>query len=69
MFLKAYTIDLKETLAPRSKGVDPDELRLAFERLQDITRIITAADTVFIAAVNGWAVGGGAEVRRSWNYS
>ncbi|KAH8119300.1 acetyl-CoA synthetase-like protein [Phellopilus nigrolimitatus] len=54
--------DLKETLAPQSNGRDPDELRRAFHQLQSITRLMTGAGTIFIAAVNGWAVGGGAEI-------
>ncbi|EJD03027.1 acetyl-CoA synthetase-like protein [Fomitiporia mediterranea MF3/22] len=54
--------DLKETLAPQSSGRDPEELRVAFEQLQSITRLMTSADTIFIAAVNGWAIGGGAEI-------
>lgn len=57
-----YWIDLKETLAPRSDGRDAAELRLAFEQLQDITRLMTTCNSIFIAAVRGWAVGGGAEV-------
>ena len=54
--------DLKETLAPMSCGRDADELRRAFEQLQEITRLMTNSDTIFFAAVRGWAVGGGAEV-------
>ncbi|KAI5118452.1 hypothetical protein M0805_006271 [Coniferiporia weirii] len=54
--------DLKQTLAPQSDGRDPDELRVAFKQLQNITRLMTGADTVFISAVKGWAVGGGAEI-------
>jgi 2-(1,2-epoxy-1,2-dihydrophenyl)acetyl-CoA isomerase len=52
--------DLKETLAPRSGDVD--ELRESFERLQEITRLLVGGRGVAIAAVNGYAIGGGAEL-------
>jgi enoyl-CoA hydratase/carnithine racemase len=52
--------DLKETLNPRTGGAE--ELRAAFEMLQDITRLMTSNPSPVIAAVNGFAVGGGAEI-------
>lgn len=52
--------DLKVTLAPRTGGVD--ELRDAFELLQDVTRHMTSMPAPVIAAVQGYAVGGGAEI-------
>lgn len=52
--------DLKETLAPRSGG--PDELRASFELLQEITRTITGMAAPVVAAVHGYAIGGGAEL-------
>ena len=55
-------IDLKETLAPKSNGSDADELRASLDDLQDITRLISGGGTIFIASVQGWAVGGGVEV-------
>ncbi len=52
--------DLKETLAPRSGGAD--ELRASFELLQEITRAITGMPAPVVAAVHGYAIGGGAEL-------
>jgi enoyl-CoA hydratase/carnithine racemase len=49
--------DLNESL-----GGDPDELRESFDRLQDLTRVLTQGPAVAIAAVHGYAVGGGAEL-------
>jgi 2-(1,2-epoxy-1,2-dihydrophenyl)acetyl-CoA isomerase len=52
--------DLKETLAPRTGS--GAELRHAFRLLQETTRLLTGAPAVFVAAVQGYAVGGGAEL-------
>lgn len=52
--------DLKETLAPRTGSAE--ELRIAFEQLQDLTRVMTSAPCPVVSAVNGYAVGGGAEI-------
>jgi 2-(1,2-epoxy-1,2-dihydrophenyl)acetyl-CoA isomerase len=52
--------DLKETLAPRTGSAA--ELRHAFGLLQEVTRLLTGAPAVFVAAVQGFAVGGGAEL-------
>jgi 2-(1,2-epoxy-1,2-dihydrophenyl)acetyl-CoA isomerase len=52
--------DLKETLAPKT-GKAP-ELRVALEMLQQITRLITSYDGIVVAAVQGYAIGGGAEL-------
>ncbi|MCU1614473.1 MAG: hypothetical protein JWO98_2013 [Frankiales bacterium] len=52
--------DLKETLAPRTGGAE--ELRVAFELLQDVTRLMVDNPSPIIAAVRGYAVGGGAEI-------
>jgi crotonobetaine/carnitine-CoA ligase len=51
--------DLKETMAPNGTQ---EELKLAFQRLQDITRLTSTAPAIFIAAIQGYAVGGGAEI-------
>ena len=52
--------DLKETLAPNTGSAA--ELRHAFGLLQEVTRVLSGAGAVFIAAVQGYAVGGGAEL-------
>lgn len=52
--------DLKETLAPRGGGAD--ELRASFDLLQEITRVMTGLPCPVIAVVDGYAVGGGAEL-------
>jgi len=52
--------DLTETLAPETGSAD--ELRVAFEQLQDITRLMAAAACPVVSAVQGYAVGGGAEI-------
>lgn len=52
--------DLKETLAPVTGTAT--ELRAAFEHLQDLTRIMTSAPCPVVSAVQGYAVGGGAEI-------
>jgi 2-(1,2-epoxy-1,2-dihydrophenyl)acetyl-CoA isomerase len=49
--------DLSESL-----GGNPDELRESFDRLQDLTRLLTQGPAVAIAAVHGYAIGGGAEL-------
>jgi 2-(1,2-epoxy-1,2-dihydrophenyl)acetyl-CoA isomerase len=52
--------DLKESLAPQTSGAA--ELRASFALLQETTRLMTASDGVVIAAVHGYAIGGGAEL-------
>jgi crotonobetaine/carnitine-CoA ligase len=52
--------DLKETLAPLNGSAA--ELRLAFNKLQDITRLTSSSSVIVIAAVQGFAIGGGAEI-------
>ncbi|MFI7067686.1 enoyl-CoA hydratase/isomerase family protein [Kribbella sp. NPDC050124] len=52
--------DLKDTLAPNTGG--PDELRGSFELLQEVTRTLTRISAPVIAAVQGFAIGGGAEI-------
>jgi 2-(1,2-epoxy-1,2-dihydrophenyl)acetyl-CoA isomerase len=52
--------DLNETLAPRTGHTD--ELRSSLELLQEITRLIVGARAVAVAAVTGYAIGGGAEL-------
>src|ERR1700730_1779351 len=52
--------DLKQTLAPRTG--EASELRDAFEQLQEVTRLITSVQCPVLAAVQGYAVGGGAEL-------
>jgi enoyl-CoA hydratase/carnithine racemase len=51
--------DLKATLAPRTGGAD--ELRGSLELLQELTRRLTLGPPV-VAAVHGYAIGGGAEL-------
>ncbi|MET0453995.1 MAG: enoyl-CoA hydratase/isomerase family protein [Mycobacterium sp.] len=52
--------DLTETLAPDTGSAD--ELRVAFDQLQEITRLMVAAPCPVVSAVHGYAVGGGAEI-------
>ncbi|KPI40600.1 putative crotonobetaine/carnitine-CoA ligase [Cyphellophora attinorum] len=52
--------DLKQTLAPRTGTAE--ELREAFVKLQDITRLTSSSSAIVIAAVQGFAIGGGAEI-------
>jgi len=52
--------DLHATLAPETGGAD--ELREAFEHLQELTRVLTSAAGAVVAAVHGYAIGGGAEL-------
>ncbi len=52
--------DLKDTLAPETGSAQ--ELRRSFALLQEVTRLLTGAPAVFVAAVQGYAVGGGAEL-------
>lgn len=52
--------DLKQTLAPRTGS--PEELREAFQKLQDVTRLTSSASAIVVAAVQGYAIGGGAEI-------
>lgn len=52
--------DLKETLAPNTGSAE--ELRVAFELLQDVTRLMVNNPSPTVAAVRGFAVGGGIEI-------
>lgn len=52
--------DLKETLAPETGSAE--ELRKAFDRLQDLTRLMASSGAMVVTAVQGFAVGGGAEI-------
>lgn len=52
--------DLKDTLAPKTNSAE--ELRVAFHLLQDITRLTSSASALVVAAVQGFAIGGGAEI-------
>lgn len=52
--------DLKQTLAPRTSS--GEELRESFQKLQDITRLTSSASAIVVAAVQGYAIGGGAEI-------
>lgn len=52
--------DLKQTLAPRTGSAE--ELRHSLELLQDATRLLTALPCAVVAAVQGFAIGGGAEL-------
>ncbi|EXL55776.1 hypothetical protein FOCG_06320 [Fusarium oxysporum f. sp. radicis-lycopersici 26381] len=52
--------DLKQTLAPETGSAE--ELKQAFDQLQDITRLTSSSQSIVIAAVQGFAIGGGAEI-------
>jgi acyl-CoA synthetase (AMP-forming)/AMP-acid ligase II/enoyl-CoA hydratase/carnithine racemase len=52
--------DLKQTLAPKTGSAQ--ELRDAFNKLQDITRLTSSSQAVVVVAVQGFAIGGGAEI-------
>lgn len=52
--------DLKQTLAPKTGSAQ--ELRVSFDLLQDLTRLTSSSKALIIAAVQGYAVGGGAEL-------
>ena len=52
--------DLKETLAPRTGSAE--ELRDSFEKLQDLTRLMASSPALVITTVQGYAIGGGAEI-------
>ncbi|KAI1749878.1 putative coenzyme A synthetase [Xylaria castorea] len=52
--------DLKQTLAPKTGSAQ--ELRNAFHQLQDITRLTSSSRAVVVSAVQGFAIGGGAEI-------
>lgn len=52
--------DLKETLTPEPGSAT--QLRQAFNKLQDITRLTSSSEAVVVAAVHGFAVGGGGEI-------
>ncbi|KAF7556243.1 hypothetical protein G7046_g6348 [Stylonectria norvegica] len=52
--------DLKQTLCPNTGTAQ--ELRSAFQKLQDITRLTSSSQAIVIAPVHGFAIGGGAEI-------
>ncbi|KAH8675353.1 putative coenzyme A synthetase [Xylariales sp. PMI_506] len=52
--------DLKQTLAPITGSAQ--ELRNSFHKLQDITRLTSNSRAVIVSAVQGYAIGGGAEI-------
>ncbi|KIW99051.1 uncharacterized protein Z519_00714 [Cladophialophora bantiana CBS 173.52] len=52
--------DLKESLV--SGRGSCEELQTAFEKLQDITRLTSSTNKLIVTAVQGYAVGGGAEI-------
>ena len=52
--------DLKETLTTIPGSTT--QLRHAFNKLQDITRLTSSSEAVVIAAVHGFAIGGGSEI-------
>lgn len=52
--------DLKQTLAPKTGS--GEELRYSFELLQELTRLTSSSKVLVIAAVQGYAIGGGAEL-------
>ncbi|KAG5758771.1 hypothetical protein H9Q72_013098 [Fusarium xylarioides] len=52
--------DLKQSLAPKTGSAE--ELKQAFDQLKDITRLTSSSKSIVIAAVQGFAIGGGAEI-------
>ncbi|RDW58877.1 hypothetical protein BP6252_13353 [Coleophoma cylindrospora] len=52
--------DLKQTLAPKTGTAE--ELRHSFDLLQDLTRLTSSSKAIVVAAVQGYAIGGGAEI-------
>ncbi|KAI1016755.1 hypothetical protein LB504_007145 [Fusarium proliferatum] len=52
--------DLKQSLAPETGSAE--ELKQAFDQLQDITRLTSSSKSIVISAVQGFAIGGGAEI-------
>lgn len=52
--------DLKQTLNPATGSAE--ELRRSLEWLQDIARLIAGSRAIVISVVQGYAVGGGAEI-------
>ncbi|KAI9727376.1 MAG: hypothetical protein M1834_008447 [Cirrosporium novae-zelandiae] len=52
--------DLKETLAPATGSTE--ELRDSLQKLQDLTRLTASSSAIVISAVQGYAIGGGAEI-------
>jgi enoyl-CoA hydratase/carnithine racemase len=44
-----------------SAAMPPDRIRAYVERIQEVSRLIIFGDKPVVAAVNGWAVGGGFE--------
>lgn len=52
--------DLKQTLAPKTGSAE--ELRATLLQIQDLTRLTSSSPAIVIAAVQGYAVGGGAEI-------
>lgn len=52
--------DLKQTLAPKTGAAQ--ELRDAFQKLQDLTRLTSSSQAIVISSVHGYAIGGGAEI-------
>ncbi|KAH7156574.1 putative coenzyme A synthetase [Dactylonectria macrodidyma] len=58
--------DLKQTLAPVTGSAE--ELREAFDKLQDLTRLTCSSSAVVVSAVQGFAIGGGAEIALSADF-
>ncbi|KAJ4372378.1 hypothetical protein N0V83_004152 [Neocucurbitaria cava] len=52
--------DLKQTLAPQTGSAQ--ELRQSFDKLQDLTRLTSSSRAIVVSAVQGFAIGGGAEI-------
>jgi enoyl-CoA hydratase/carnithine racemase len=52
--------DLKQTLALKTGSAE--ELRLSFEKLQDLKGLTSSSTAIVIAAVQGYAIGGGAAI-------